>query len=96
MNRQPSRIGLYLVLIVMLVAGYFYLSNQVATQGDYTMEALEQSAKDGKISSAKIYQNKEDKGQSQARRNRSGVVRRRRAFAFHKRGIFLCGKRRLL
>nr|WP_296043691.1 ATP-dependent zinc metalloprotease FtsH [uncultured Blautia sp.] len=43
----------------MLVAGYFYLSNQVATQGDYTMEALEQSAKDGKISSAKIYQNKE-------------------------------------
>ena len=59
MNRQPSRIGLYLVLIVMLVAGYFYLSNQVATQSDYTMEALEQSAKDGKISSAKIYQNKE-------------------------------------
>ena len=59
MNRQPSRIGLYLVLIVMLVAGYFYLNNQVATQSDYTMEALEQSAKDGKISSAKIYQNKE-------------------------------------
>ena len=59
MNRQPSRIGLYLVLIVMLVAGYFYLNNQVATQSDYTMETLEQSAKDGKISSAKIYQNKE-------------------------------------
>ena len=59
MNRQPNRIGLYLVLIVMLVAGYFYLNNQVATQSDYTMEALEQSAKDGKISSAKIYQNKE-------------------------------------
>ena len=59
MNRQPSRIGLYLVLIVMLVAGYFYLNNQVATQSDYTIEALEQSAKDGKISSAKIYQNKE-------------------------------------
>ena len=59
MNRQPSRTGLYLVLIVMLVAGYFYLNNQVATQSDYTMEALEKSAKDGKISSAKIYQNKE-------------------------------------
>ena len=59
MNRQPSRTGLYLVLIVMLVAGYFYLNNQVATQSDYTMEALEQSAKDRKISSAKIYQNKE-------------------------------------
>ena len=59
MNRQPSRTGLYLVLILMLVAGYFYLNIQVATQSDYTMEALEQSAKDGKISSAKIYQNKE-------------------------------------
>ena len=59
MNRQPGRTGLYLVLIVMLVAGYFYLNNQVATQSDYTMEALEQSAKDGKILSAKIYQNRE-------------------------------------
>ena len=29
MNKQPSRIGLYLVLIIALVAGYFYLNNQV-------------------------------------------------------------------
>ena len=28
-NKQPSRIGLYLVLIIALVAGYFYLNNQV-------------------------------------------------------------------
>ena len=41
MNKQPSRIGLYLVLIVFLVAGYFYLNNQVTTQSDYTIEALE-------------------------------------------------------
>ena len=59
MSKQPSRIGLYLVLIVMLIAGYFYLNNQVSAQSDYTMEALEQAAKDGKISSATIYQNRE-------------------------------------
>ena len=58
MSKQPSRIGLYLVLIVMLVAGYFYLNNQVSAQSDYTMEALEQAAKDGKITSARIYQNR--------------------------------------
>ena len=45
MSKQPSRIGLYLVLIVMLVAGYFYLNNQVSAQSDYTMEALEQAAR---------------------------------------------------
>ena len=27
MNKQPSRIGLYLVLIIALVAGYFYNRN---------------------------------------------------------------------
>lgn len=40
MNRQPGKIGLYLVLIVMLVAGYFYLNNQVTSQSNYTMEEL--------------------------------------------------------
>ena len=52
MNRQSGRIGLYLVLIVMLVAGYFYLNNQVASQSNYTMEELKQAAEDGKVSSA--------------------------------------------
>ena len=49
MNRQPGRIGLYLVLIVMLVAGYFYLNNQVASQSNYTMDKLEQAAQDGRV-----------------------------------------------
>ena len=44
----------------MLVAGYFYLNNQVATtERAIPWRALEQAAKDGKISSAKIYQNRE-------------------------------------
>lgn len=59
MNRQSGRIGLYLVLIVMLVAGYFYLNNQVASQSSYSMESMKQAAEDGKLSSAKIYQNRE-------------------------------------
>ena len=40
MNRQSGRIGLYLVLIVMLVAGYFYLNNQVTSQSSYSMESM--------------------------------------------------------
>ena len=59
MNRQPSRIGLYLVLIVLLIAGYFYLNNQVTSQSDYTMEALEQAAEEGRVHNAVIYQNRE-------------------------------------
>lgn len=59
MNRQPGRISLYLVLIVMLVAGYFYLNNQVTSQSSYSMESMKQAAEDGKVTSAKIYQNRE-------------------------------------
>ena len=59
MNRQSGRIGLYLVLIVMLVAGYFYLNNQVTSQSSYSMESMKQAAEDGKVTSAKIYQNRD-------------------------------------
>ena len=43
MKKQPSRIGLYLVLVVALVAGYFYLNNQVVSQSSYTQKQLEQA-----------------------------------------------------
>ncbi|MDO5798527.1 MAG: ATP-dependent zinc metalloprotease FtsH [Eubacteriales bacterium] len=43
----------------MLVAGYFYLNNQVTSQSNYTMEKLEQAAQDGKVTSASLYQNRE-------------------------------------
>ena len=59
MNRQPGKMGLYLVLIVMLVAGYFYLNNQVTSQSNYTMEELQRAAEDGKVTSASLYQNRE-------------------------------------
>ena len=59
MNKQPSRIGLYLILIAMLVGGYFYLNSQVSGQNDYTIEALEQAAEEGRVNDAVIYQNRE-------------------------------------
>nr|WP_303217569.1 ATP-dependent zinc metalloprotease FtsH [uncultured Blautia sp.] len=43
----------------MLVAGYFYLNNQVTSQSNYTMEELQQAAEDGKVTSASLYQNRE-------------------------------------
>ncbi|MCB6368308.1 ATP-dependent zinc metalloprotease FtsH [Blautia glucerasea] len=43
----------------MLVAGYFYLNNQVASQSNYTMDKLEQAAQDGRVTSATLYQNRE-------------------------------------
>ena len=46
MNKQSGRIGLYLVLIVALIAGYLYLNNQVAVQSDYTYGQLEQAVTD--------------------------------------------------
>ena len=59
MSKQPSRIGLYLILIVLLVSGYFYLNNQVTNQSDYTIEALEQAAEKGRVHEAVIYQTRE-------------------------------------
>ena len=54
MNKQPSRIGLYLVLIIALVAGYFYLNNQVVSQSNYTQKQLEQALEDNKVVDAQF------------------------------------------
>ena len=59
MNKQPSRIGLYLVLIIALGAGYFYLNNQVVSQSSYTQKQLEQALEDNKVVDATIQQNRE-------------------------------------
>ena len=59
MNKQPSRIGLYLVLLFALVAGYFYLNNQVVSQSSYTQKQLEQALEDNRVVDATIQQNRE-------------------------------------
>ena len=59
MNKQPSRIGLYLVLIVALVAGYLYLNEQVENQSSFTMEQMEQALEHDQVVEAVIHQNSE-------------------------------------
>ena len=59
MNKQPSRIGLYLVLIVALVAGYLYLNEQVENQSNFTMEQMEQALEHDQVVEAVIHQNNE-------------------------------------
>ena len=59
MNKQSGRIGLYLVMIAALIAGYLYLNNQVAAQSDYTMGQLTQALEEGKVYDARIHQNSE-------------------------------------
>ena len=59
MKKQPSRVGMYLVFVVMMIIGYLYLNDQVMTQDDYSLEALTIAAEEGQVLSAKIYQNKQ-------------------------------------
>ena len=59
MNKQSGRIGLYLVMIAALIAGYLYMNNQVAAQSDYTMGQLTQALEEGKVYDARIHQNSE-------------------------------------
>ena len=59
MNKQPGRISLYLVMLVALIAGYFYLNNQVVSQSSYSESQLEQALEENKVVDAVIQQNKE-------------------------------------
>ena len=48
MSKHSGKIGLYLLLIVALIAGYLYLNDQVSTQGSYTMGQLEKALEEDK------------------------------------------------
>ena len=54
MNRQPNRIGLYLVLIIALVAGYLFLSQQMENSENYSKTQLENAVEEGKVLDVKI------------------------------------------
>ena len=43
MNKQPSRVGLYLGLIIMLVAAYLFLNDQVNNQSSFTLTQFEEA-----------------------------------------------------
>ncbi len=57
MNRQPGRIGLYLVMLVALIGGYLYLNNQVISQSNYNGRQLEQALEEDRVVDAAIQPN---------------------------------------
>ncbi len=59
MNKQPSRIGLYVGLIIMLIAGYLFLNEQVSNQSSYSLPQFKQALKEDQVSQVKIHQNRE-------------------------------------
>lgn len=59
MSKHSGKIGLYLLLIVALIAGYLYLNDQVSTQGSYTMGQLERALEEDKVTDAVIHQNRD-------------------------------------
>lgn len=59
MNRQLSRIVLYVVMAAMLLGGYWYLNKQAAMQSNYSMKQLREDVKEGKVSKIEFYPNQE-------------------------------------
>ena len=57
-ERKPN-IGPYVMLVVLLICGYFFLSNQRDSQSNYTMTQLEEALEEGKVLDARIQPNKE-------------------------------------
>ena len=58
-KKQSSRVGLYLLLIVALVAGCLYLNQQATSQSNYTLDQLETALENDKVVDAKIQPNRE-------------------------------------
>ena len=59
MNRRSGRIGVYLALIILMIAGYLYLNEQMTDGDSYSLSQMEQDIKDGEIQNVNIYPNKE-------------------------------------
>ncbi len=59
MYKQPGRIGLYLVLIVAMVAGYLFLSQQMENSEGYSKTQMEEAVKEDEVLDVRIYPNKE-------------------------------------
>ena len=55
MSKHSGKIGLYLLLIVALIAGYLYLNDQVSTQGSYTMGQLEKALEEEKVTDDTLF-----------------------------------------
>ena len=60
MNQRPARsIWIYLALIAVLIAGYYYVSTQTARNLTYSYEQFEKALDDNTVSAVNIKQNSE-------------------------------------
>ncbi len=59
MYKQPGRIGVYLVLVIELVTGYLFLSQQMENSEDFSKAQLEKAVEAGEMLDVRIYPNKE-------------------------------------
>ncbi len=59
MYKQPGRVGLYLVLIVAMIAGYLFLSQQMENSEGYSKTQMEEAVKADEVLEVRIYPNKE-------------------------------------
>lgn len=57
-ERKPN-IGPYVMLVVLLICAYFFLSSQRDSQSNYTMTQLEEALEEGKVLDARIQPNEE-------------------------------------
>ena len=59
MNRKSSRVGIYLILIILMIAGYLYLNEQINDQSSYTLEQMETALENDQVSQVAIHQNRQ-------------------------------------
>lgn len=59
MSKQPSRIGLYLALVILVIAGYLFLNQQMDTQSSYSIAQMEKALEENQVAQVKIHQNRE-------------------------------------
>lgn len=58
-EESKPNIGPYVMLVVLLICAYFFLSSQRDSQSNYTMTQLEEALEEGKVLDARIQPNKE-------------------------------------
>lgn len=60
MYRQTTgRIGMYLALVIVLIAGYLFLSQQMENSESYSKAELEEAVEADRVLDVRIYPNKE-------------------------------------
>ncbi|MDO4519740.1 MAG: ATP-dependent zinc metalloprotease FtsH [Eubacteriales bacterium] len=59
MNRQSTRSGLYLIIMLVVLLGIYFFQNNMTTQNSYTYEQMKTAVENGDVSSAQIIQNQQ-------------------------------------